>query len=702
MIIACLSMISCMAHDIEQLKADYYLVEHQRDENSELLAKYFYSHLNKRANTPELTHFTGQDKVSKKDQKPLRIFWEVNPEMQEDYCVSKTKNVLQIQVKNRQIGTWLVYELLESLASQDKRIQGEDLPVAQVNFLSECRDFDFNYREPHYLQNLLEDQSGVLGNQNVELDWGIWGHNLIKVLEDNLDQQSYALYKGERNYSQLCFTSKGVLTALSEYIIDNQGDGRNGIGSKFMITPMDNDIVCECESCVLVGNSPSSASNAVVDLLTRLSKTFENHQFYLVGYRTTKDIPTKDLPKNTGVLISTIDLPKGVDLQGLQNQEKVSEFLEQVKAWSQVTNEIYLWDYSSNFDDYLTPIPVLKSIKEQLKFFKEIGITGVFYNASGYDYSFLQDLQSYVIGNLLKDTNKNVYSLTSDYLNKFYPVSKDILLEYYLNLEKQYAKKSKAYDMYGGMSQNLQTYVDQEDLINLLKQLKQKRPRAKGQEAIELDKIIASLSFSRLQIAYLQKDGPNGFFKSNASGVEINPELYCWLEDLQKASDLSMENYKESGGSIKEYLAFWQEVLQRVNQPNLLLGKTWLDNQQANGVLNDRLIGHQNDYHIGWMINYQPEIKLGVYSGDLHGRKNLEIRFLVDKDHHFVTPTIVELWGDSQLLGQIPCLNAELDSKVVSYKTQIDLGDFENLNIIIKNPKGGKTALVMDEIQLTN
>ena len=42
------------------------------------------------------------------------------------------------------------------------------------------------------------------------------------------------------------------------------------------------------------------------------------------------------------------------------------------------TNKLYVWDYMCNFDDYLTPFPVLYLLKERLVFFHDLKINGVF------------------------------------------------------------------------------------------------------------------------------------------------------------------------------------------------------------------------------------------------------------------------------------------------------------------------------------
>lgn len=62
------------------------------------------------------------------------------------------------------------------------------------------------------------------------------------------------------------------------------------------------------------------------------------------------------MPENTGVLISAIDFPLSY---GFESTSQAADFAAKIKKWRAVIPNIYVWDYMRNFDDYLTPFPVL-------------------------------------------------------------------------------------------------------------------------------------------------------------------------------------------------------------------------------------------------------------------------------------------------------------------------------------------------------
>lgn len=126
--------------------------------------------------------------------------------------------------------------------------------------------------------------------------------------------------------------------------------------------------------------------------------TFSQAFFFTTSYLTTQQVTDKQLPSNTGVIVSAIDYPlRRTD--GKDEQDK--KFAAQLDNWKKVTNNIYIWDYINNFDDYLTPFPILKIAQQRLQFFKQHGASGIFFNGSGYSYSSFDEMRTFVLSSSL-------------------------------------------------------------------------------------------------------------------------------------------------------------------------------------------------------------------------------------------------------------------------------------------------------------
>lgn len=311
--------------------------------------------------------------------------------------------------------------------------------------VSEKENADFEYRAVYSPSNSDRDIISEVKSHNIDYDWGIWGHNLHKVLGKNPDKRVFAVVNGEIDYEQYCFTSASLFKAVENYIYDNYGNGNNDSGSRFAIFPADNSIVCLCESCVKAGNNKESATPAVTTMVTKLAQRFPRHYFFTSSYMTTSIPPDRNMPLNTGVIISAIELPMSISFR---DKIKGKEFGKHIENWKNKVDRIYIWDYMRNFDDYLTPYPCLGILRERLDFYKDKGVKGIIINGSGEDYSSFDDLQSYLISRLLIDTDIDIQSVSKKYLSKFYPVTADLLYDYYFSLEKR-TEKGKILPVYG-------------------------------------------------------------------------------------------------------------------------------------------------------------------------------------------------------------------------------------------------------------
>ena len=97
-----------------------------------------------------------------------------------------------------------------------------------------------------------------------------------------------------------------------------------------------------------------------------------------------------------------------------------------------------------NFDDYITPFPCLYHLQNRLKLYKRIGIKGVFFNGSGYDYSSFDDVQTYTLAQLAVNPDVSIENCVRRYFNAMYPATGNILCDYYLDLER----KAKGYNLH--------------------------------------------------------------------------------------------------------------------------------------------------------------------------------------------------------------------------------------------------------------
>lgn len=692
-----LLVISCSA-GAPGMKGEKYLITAEEDAESERWAEYLFYHLSKRTEETNSVEFYKGAPLRKIPKGVKNIHFEVVTDLKNDYCIEHTSKRLHIRVHKKSTALWLVYQLIDCISIEDHRFVTDDFPPAVIDFHTVCKDFDFDYREPFFATNLEPGYAPIIGTNCVDTDWGIWGHNLPKIVEDQGDEKIYALVDGERTKEQFCFASSGLFEQLQEHIIDYFGDGDEQ-SIRFMIMPNDNDMVCTCPDCVQLGNTKNNATPAVHDLIRRLAERFPKHQFFATAYRTTATPPAYQLPANSGVLFSTIDLPKGV---ALDRQSQVENFMEQIHGWRYKTRNIYLWDYTANFDDYLTPIPILLGLQSQLQFFKRQGIKGLFLNASGYDYSPFDDVKTFVAGALMMDVNVNVEALIKRYHQKIYPQNHELISNYYISLEKRFFDKNRPYNMYGGMRYNVKAYLDMDEFIRFYEALGKVISSTTGAEREKVGKLYTALAFTRLQIAYIQGDREWGYARKENTRMVAKPEINFLIEELRQFVNYEdLQNYKESGGSLSEYIGQWEQLLKPCGYENALLDKPVEvlskrdEGFETTELLTDGTPGFPQDYHQGWYLSSTDDLHIRFPAYELQTAKSIRLRFLHMERHGIYPPADIELIIDGR-----PVRDQQIDKHSGSYSLPVNLSGASIIELKISRRKNSKSILALDEVQI--
>ena len=655
-------------------------------------AKYLYEHLKKRANDDEMVAFG----VSEKEM--WRVIIHIDPTLQEGFRIAIKGSDIELTATDDRQMLWLQYQLIKKISKEDPRIDGSDLPPAIINLTDTCGTFAFDYQSIYSPSGLNPDYTGVMGLNNFDDSWGIWGHNLRKVLGDNVDKV-YATIHGKTDDSQLCFSSEEMYRQIESYIVDNIGEKGS---SRFVIAPDDTPYACTCASCTAMGNTEKNATPAVTELLLRLSQRFPKHSFFTISYLSTKQVTDKQLPSNAGIIVSAIDFPlRRID--GKNAQEK--KFMQQLNQWKKVTKNIYIWDYINNFDDYLTPFPILKIAQQRLRFFKQNGASGIFFNGSGYSYSSFDAMRTFVLSALLINPELPVEELVRDYFNQEYPLSKKWLYDYYINLENS-VQSGKKLGIYAGIAELEQSFLNPEKFIKFYDEMGDYVSDAKGKERKKLHELQTALSYTRLEMGRNHSYDPYGYAQRNGKQIQPTPQARKWLTQLKEHHAFTgMEYYNESADEIDYYIKEWEQyILASDIKKNLFLGimpsSTPPTDKDGLKRLTDSTHGLPGNYHCGWTTLPKEEYEISLPVKGINKTGNIYISFLNLPRHRFYPPRQIEISKDGAIYKTI---NLETDDSVekgelVKTTTLIDLNGAEQVNIRIMGAKKPRAQIGIDEI----
>lgn len=483
----------------------------------------------------------------------------------------------------------------------------------------------FKYREI-YLPSTNPDDLKQLGLNSVDNDWGIWGHNLANLLPEKPSMSVYARHDGTTDRHQFCFSSDKLYGYIKEYISDNYG--RND-SINFAILPNDNDIVCVCADCLRAGNTPRDASPAVLKLINRLCREFPNHTFFTSYYATTRSIPKTKLPDNAGVLVSAIEYP--LTSRPTMQEDKFRLLLKQ---WQNKTNNVYVWDYINNFDDYFTPYPILNVMQRRLKLYRDAGVDGVFLNGSGTDFSTFSHLHKVVLARMLINPDIDWREELRKEAKAYYPKAGDDIADYMIAQEEFADSTGKTLPLYEGVEKSLQSHLQSEQTRDLFAKIQRHAKTAVGREKERLEMLESALSLTILELNRIE------------GKLDGSEQL---LRNLEKFPLRQIEYYNEAYWPIVKYIGNFEVLLNNYHdtaETNLLKGAkvtalTPLDYEYNDtGILTDGILGIPSNYHNGNLISSaDPALVLEVPRKP--GMKTLKVWLAYNPAYRIGLPTEV-------------------------------------------------------------
>lgn len=498
------------------------------------------------------------------------------------------------------------------------------------------KDAEFEYREI-YLPGHGNAEYKALGLDNLEEMWGLWGHNLADVLPKDPSSRVFAKKGTVTHHEQFCFSSNTLYDYITNYISDNFGEEET---KYFAILPNDNRIVCTCERCLAAGNTDKDASPAIIALIERLANRFPNHKFFTSYYSSARSIPNHELPENAGVLISAIDYPLSTDATMAENQ-----FMNLLDKWKAKTQNIYVWDYINNFDDYFTPFPVFGAMQRRLQLYDSMGVKGVFLNGSGDDYSSLSRLKMHVLAKLLQNPNIDWKEELIEKSQELYPVTGQLIADFMIAQEDYVESNHSELPLYKGISEALVTYLPQDAFISFQDNLEQLLPKASKKEQKELEILSKALEMTRLEIMR---------HNNQLEGHEQR------LDHLESLADNDIEAYNESYWTIPSYIRDYKYMLafNTENDGNKLQGKKLeaLNKMDPDyndiSILTDGLLGMPSNYHNGLLIN-SPDNQWSVALPDTNGGSTLRIWLATNKAFRIGLPQKIELIIDDNIIKTV-------------------------------------------------
>ena len=202
----------------------------------------------------------------------------------------------------------------------------------------------------------------------------------------------------------------------------------------FSVSQMDWYNPCQCPECARVDAEEGSHMGTMLRFVNAcaasIAEEFPDVIIDTFAYLYTRQAPKLTRPApNVCVRICSIECCFSHPLAECDEivypfKDKVignATFQNDIRDWAKICKRMFVWDYTTNYRFYLAPFPNFHVLKENIRFFLENGVTGIFEQGNAQSASGeFGELRMYLISRLMWDPELDVEQAMDEFLTGYY------------------------------------------------------------------------------------------------------------------------------------------------------------------------------------------------------------------------------------------------------------------------------------------
>lgn len=417
----------------------------------------------------------------------------------------------------------------------------------------------------------------------------------------------YAYYNDKHFPTQLCLSNPEVLnraiTKLKHEMF-KQPDRKY-----WSVSQNDNDSYCKCEKCTRTIEKEGSPSGLLLQFVNKIAAEFPDKVISTLAYSYTRKAPKYTKPaKNVQIVLCTIELNRSMPIA---EDPSSASFVEDIKQWSALTDNIMIWDYTVDFAHFSYPFPNLHVLQPNIKFFNEYNVKSHFQQTNTLIGHEMSELKSYLISRLLWNPDINFDSTKQVFIEKYFGDASKYILEYVNTLEKELLKSGDKLNIYEHPTSHENTIYSEKNLKYYNKLFDKAEKAVKNNPYIYQRVKVARLpiQYTVMEIGKKHLLGKRGWYNKKNKDYIIKEEMLAVLDDFYNTcKNNNVRNLNESRLTPKKYYDMTMRFLRIYTKDNLAFEKKLTSTVAASAkyskgdvqLLTNGVRG-SNDYNVHWI-----------------------------------------------------------------------------------------------------
>ena len=378
----------------------------------------------------------------------------------EGFSIRTHKNYLVIAGNTDRGTLYGVYSFLEDhLGCRWYSSTASRIPKKKTISLGEINDTQIpvlDYREVYYSDAMdpnfagrlkLNGNASKINNGKMVIErhagWTTWSHTLFTFVPPSKyfkkHPEYYSLNKGERKTRQLCLTNPEIVDVAvanirnllknpidfiphSTKTLPREGGPIWARGEDIFIglSQQDGGGRCECENCKKVDTYEGSPSGSILTFVNKVAAHFPDKTVSTLAYFYSVNPPKHIKPApNVSIMLCNYGSSRTFAFENTPfGHDKA--FMQKVEKWSEISNNLMIWDYVVNFSNLYMPNPNLHIQKSNIKFYIKHNAKGIFEQASREGGGEFCELRNYLLAKLLWNPDIDTDVVIDDFLDGYY------------------------------------------------------------------------------------------------------------------------------------------------------------------------------------------------------------------------------------------------------------------------------------------
>ena len=449
------------------------------------------------------------------------------------------------------VGKGSIYGIIDLLESWGCRVFSPTesyFPQVYKLQLSELDYFD-------YPANTLRIINGKMTQDAVYADWlristiaelsppGYFVHTFerlvprAKYLKEH--PEYYAWLGNKYSFDQLCPSNPDVKKLISRKLKAEML--KYPEFDVWSVSQNDNFTYCHCDVCSKIIEEEGSPAGPLIRLVNDIAAAFPDKSISTLAYQFSRPAPKITKPAhNVMIMLCTIELNRS---RPIETDSLSQDFVKDIEDWGKICKNIYLWDYTINFNHSISPFPNLHVLQPNLQFFHKNNVRKQFPQSNLLQGLEFVEYRAKMLSALLWDPDVNLDSVKTDFLQHYYREAAPMIRKYSERMEKELIGSGKILYIYEPPNNHADGYLSAENVAQY-NQWFDEAEVAVADDSIMLNRVKLArlpLQYAMMEICKNDMFGPRGWYLEKDGKFVLNQNMAQTLEDFYsvcKANEL--------------------------------------------------------------------------------------------------------------------------------------------------------------------